>query len=325
MELGWKWEKSWGEGISHWISQCQVSQACNFPSFFGTLESSRYIHKRGRHGGTTPTIFGVKCDRFSMDYQKFIQHLPHLYDDWGEESVSPKSDRFQAVIKQVRGMTTSSVLQLLNWAVECMEVGEVYCEIGCFQGATLIGALLDRTETVAYAVDNFSEFDIDGKNLEQLVQNLTKFDLEENVIFCNQDFEDFFGELRDLKFAEKIGVYFYDGAHDYRSQLLGLLFAIPFLAARALIIVDDSNNGEVQQANWDFIAAHPQCKMLVDLPTAKNGDRTFWNGLQVLSWDIDRGENYTVEELRQQRNEKIIDGIYNLQFGNLEKTEELSI
>ena len=247
-----------------------------------------------------------------MDYQKFIQDLPHLYNHWGEESVSPKSDRFQAVIKQVRGMTTSSVLQLLNWAVECMEAGEVYCEIGCFQGATLIGALLDRTETVAYAVDNFSEFDIDGKNLEQLVQNLTKFELEDNVIFCNQDFEDFFGELRDLKFAEKIGVYFYDGAHDYRSQLLGLLFAVPFLADRALIIVDDSNYGEVHQANWDFIAAHPQCKMLVDLPTTKNGDRTFWNGLQVLSWDIDRDENYTIDELRQQQNEGIIDEIYNL-------------
>ncbi len=261
---------------------------------------------------STEFYLDKKCDRLTMDYQKFIHHLPNLYNNWGEESVSPKSDRFQPVLRQVRGMTTMNVLQLLNWAVECMEAGEVYCEIGCFQGATLIGALLDRTETVAYAVDNFSEFDIDGKNLEQLAQNLTKFELEEKVIFCNQDFEDFFGELRDLKFAEKIGVYFYDGAHDYRSQLLGLLFAVPFLADRALIIVDDSNYGEVHQANWDFIAAHPQCKMLVDLPTTKNGDRTFWNGLQVLSWDIDRDENYTIDELRHQRNEGIIDEIYNL-------------
>jgi hypothetical protein len=44
------------------------------------------------------------------------------------------------------------------------------------------------------------------------------------------------------------GVYFYDGSHDYRSQLLGLLLAVPLLARRALLVLDDGNWPAVRQA-----------------------------------------------------------------------------
>ncbi|MBW4639532.1 MAG: class I SAM-dependent methyltransferase [Gloeocapsa sp. UFS-A4-WI-NPMV-4B04] len=192
-----------------------------------------------------------------MDYQKFIETLPDLYYDWGQKSVRPKSNQFQQVLEQIKGMTTANVMQLLNFAVECMEPNEIYCEVGCFQGSTLIGSLLKHQDTMAYAVDNFSEFDPSGENIEKLAVNLAKFGLDEQVSFCDQDFEEFFFSLRDFDTEDKIGVYLYDGAHDYRSQLLGLLLVKPFLAEQALIIVDDSNWSAVQQANWDFIAAHP--------------------------------------------------------------------
>ena len=38
-----------------------------------------------------------------------------------------------------------------------MEPDEAYCEIGCFQGSSLIGALLDNPGRMAYAVDNFAQ------------------------------------------------------------------------------------------------------------------------------------------------------------------------
>ncbi|MGA7938156.1 MAG: tetratricopeptide repeat protein, partial [Kovacikia sp.] len=164
----------------------------------------------------------------------------------------------------------------------------------------------------AYAVDNFSEFDPAGRNLEKLLQNLEAFHLEEQVLFCNQDFEAFFADLRQLQTVDRIGVYLYDGAHDYRSQLMGLLLAKPFLADRALIIVDDSNWDGVQQANWDFIAAHPQCDLLLDLPTPQNGHPTFWNGLQILSWDRQASHNHDWVSLRQKRKTGLIQAIYNL-------------
>jgi len=86
-------------------------------------------------------------------------------------------------------------MQLLNFAVECMESDEIYCEIGTYRGSTLIGALLNHPERMAYAVDNFSEFDTFGVNLDKLTDNLSNFGLQERY-FCNQDFEEFYVTAR---------------------------------------------------------------------------------------------------------------------------------
>ncbi|GAC1458507.1 MAG: hypothetical protein NVS2B14_02000 [Chamaesiphon sp.] len=91
-----------------------------------------------------------------MDYQTFIQQLPGLYSNWGKSSVQPKCDQFQVVLDRVQGKTTANIMQLLNLAVQCMKPTEFYCEVGCVQGANLIGALLNQTLQLAYAVDNLS-------------------------------------------------------------------------------------------------------------------------------------------------------------------------
>jgi hypothetical protein len=83
----------------------------------------------------------------------------------------------------------------------------------------------------------------------------------------------------------RIGLYFYDGPHDYRSQLIGLLRAEPILADRALIIVDDQNFPAVKQATWDFLAVRKEASLLFELPTPANCHPSFWNGLYVLAWD----------------------------------------
>lgn len=258
------------------------------------------------------------CRSPPMDYTRFIQQLPDLYHDWGRDSIRPKSEQFQAALNQMQGMTTANVMQLLNFAVSCLEPGEVYCEVGCFRGSTLVGALLNQPDRLAYAIDNFSEFDVAGENLEQLTRNLEAFGLADQVVFCNQDFEEFFADLRQLQPSDRIGVYLYDGAHDYRSQLMGLLLAKPFLADRALIIVDDSNWDSVQQANWDFITAHPQCQLLLDLPTPATryigsmAQCSFWNGLQVLSWDAQAAHSLNWDSVQQVRKPALIQAIYNL-------------
>jgi protein O-GlcNAc transferase len=249
-----------------------------------------------------------------MDYQRFIEQLPELYDDWMQETVRPRSDRFQNVFDRVVGMSTTGVLQLLNFAVDCMEPGEVYCEIGCFQGSTLVGALLDHPSQMAYVVDNFSEFDPQGTNEKALNENLENFGMQDQVLFSNQGFEEFFHNLGDLETEDKIGVYLYDGAHDYRSQLMGLLLAQPFLSDRALIIVDDSNWSTVKQADWDFIAAFPQCEMLIDIQTPRNSHPSFWNGLHVMSWDKNRSTPCAWNLLQENREHQIIQAIYQLQI-----------
>ena len=112
-----------------------------------------------------------------MDYQKFSETLPDLYYDWGQKSVRPKSNQFQQVLEQVQGMTTANVMQLLNFAVECMEPNEIYCEVGSFQTATLIAALLEHPDKIAYAVEKFDESDIAKEKFDKLLQHLSTFNL----------------------------------------------------------------------------------------------------------------------------------------------------
>ncbi|MDX2242078.1 MAG: tetratricopeptide repeat protein [Leptolyngbyaceae cyanobacterium bins.302] len=255
-----------------------------------------------------------------MDYQRFLRQLPDCYHDWQKDSIRPKSEKFQQARDRIQGMTTANVMQLLNWAVDCLEPDELYCEIGTYQGTTLIGALLDHPDRMAYAVDNFSEFDPDGTCFAALMQNLNEFGMEEQVYFCNQDFQQFLLELKEINTNDKIGVYFYDGAHDYRSTLLGLLLAKPFLSDRALILLDDANWGTVQQACWDFLAASPEAQVELELLTPVARFPTFWNGIQILSWDRTRTHNYAATSFHDNRQENVVKAIYNLQL--LEQREE---
>jgi predicted O-methyltransferase YrrM len=255
-----------------------------------------------------------------MNYQHFMERLTNLYEGWGTPEVRPKSDRFQAVLARVRGMTSPNVLQLLNLAVEAMEPDEVYAEVGCLQGATLIGALLGTASgRIAYAADNFTEYDRDGSNQAMLLNNLAAFGLQDRVRLRRQDFAEFFLKLRLS--PVKIGVYFYDGAHDYRSHLLGLLLAVPFLAAQALVVVDDSNYPAVKQATWDFLTLRPESRLLLDLPTPGNEHPSFWNGVQVLSWDVCVRNEYDWPTLERMRQPGLLESLRALQFVHL-KTEK---
>ncbi len=255
-----------------------------------------------------------------MDYSRFLQNLPDCYEHWQQDTIHPKAPKFQQVRDLIQGMTTANVMQLLNWAVACLEPGELYCEVGTYQGTTLIGALLDHPDCMAYAVDNFSEFDSDGTCFANLMQNLDDFGLTEQVYFCNQDFQQFWLELQALGTADKIGVYFYDGAHDYRSTLMGLLLAKPLLSDRALIVIDDANWGTVQQAYWDFLSVTPEARLELALATPVARFPTFWNGIHMLSWDRSRQQPDDPEVFAERRDRPVINAIYNLQL--LEQREQ---
>ncbi|MCC3570952.1 MAG: tetratricopeptide repeat protein [Microcoleus sp. PH2017_40_RAT_O_B] len=258
-----------------------------------------------------------------MKYQTFLEHISELYNNWGTPQAEPKSSQFQQIINSLQTTTTANAMQLLNFAVECMSPEEIYCEIGCFQGGSLIGTLLNHSQITACAVDDFSEFDTFGDSSDNLGENLANFNISEQVVFCNQNFEEFFWDLREMQSADRIGVLFYDAAHDYRSHLLALLLSKPFLADSALIVVSNSNWETPRQANWDFIAAHPQCQLLFDFSAPEFSDA--WNGLQVFSWDVvNTSGNYEWSTFQQLGSQAAIQSIYDLQQSDRKKiTAEL--
>jgi protein O-GlcNAc transferase len=201
-------------------------------------------------------------------------------------------------------------MQLLNLAVDCMEPDEIYCQIGIHR-TSLLGAILDHPDCMAYVVDKLSEGQED--KIEQLLESLQRFNLEEQVIFCDQAVEDFWLELREFGIENKIGVYFYHGLPDYRSTLLGLLLTSKFLANQSLIIVAHANSRTVQQATWDFMANNPECQVVLELFNSGKKSSGFGNGLQVLSWDVQRSDRYSVATFQEHRQQPVIQGIQNLQ------------
>lgn len=226
-----------------------------------------------------------------MNLKEFTQALPSLYHNWGQSNLNPRCEEFNRILEDLDGLNTSPILQLLNCALSYLnQEEEVYCEIGCGQGASLIGALWNNPDSCAYAVDNFADFAQPLEILDQLNQNISNFELEDQVTFCYQSFEDFFRELKQLNSPQKIGVFFYDGYDDYHSVLLALFLVKQFLSETALIVISNGNNSLVQQAVLDFELYNPEAKIIFDWRTPKNFDATFWNGYLILSWDLSQKE-----------------------------------
>ena len=96
-----------------------------------------------------------------------------------------------------------------------------YLEVGVFQGLTLISVACVLDENVAYGVDNFAYFDPEKTN-QRIVTERAKMNDLDNIRIINADYEDALENLPEYIGVSKIGTYFIDGPHDYRSQLVCL-------------------------------------------------------------------------------------------------------
>jgi predicted O-methyltransferase YrrM len=193
------------------------------------------------------------------------------------------------------GYSGRSLLSLLQRSVSLCKSDEIYCEIGVFQGLSLISVAAENPEIPCVGIDNFAYFDPDGTN-KQIVLECAKRAGTKNVDLIDLDYEDALERMGEYLQGRKIGVFFVDGPHDYRSQLMCLLLAKPHLSDDAIIVVDDSNYNHVRQANRDFIVTHPEFRLIFEEYTHKHPDNMtsverakaeagWWNGVNVLVRD----------------------------------------
>lgn len=170
-----------------------------------------------------------------------------------------------------------------------------YVEVGVFQGLTLLSVAKEVNNALVYGIDNFAFFDRNGKNLSIVNERTKKLQLS-NVNIINEDYEDALENLATHIGNKKVGVYFVDGPHDYRSQLMCLELIKPFLADDAIIIIDDCNYRHVRQANRDFLFNNKEFKLMFESYTKchplnlndnerKEAEKDFWNGVNVLVKD----------------------------------------
>jgi hypothetical protein len=117
-------------------------------------------------------------------------------------------------------------------------------------------------------------------NRAALEANLERFDVHPTV---------FEGDSLELLRSgvlqgRKVGVFYYDACHDYEPQLEALRLVEPYLAGRALLIVDDSDWTQVHDAVRDYLAAQPRARLLVEVEGEKADRPWWWAGMVVLAW-----------------------------------------
>src|SRR6266540_3813637 len=71
------------------------------------------------------------------------------------------------------------------------------------------------------------------------------------------------------------------GARGRLPHYLALGVAEPWLADRALVVVDDASWPMVARATERYLAAHPGYELLFDLAAEREEDPRWWNGLRV--------------------------------------------
>lgn len=146
-----------------------------------------------------------------------------------------------------------------------------------------------------FGIDNYSQFDPEGKNRSIVETCLSENGLE-NVTLIDLDFEAALLKLPEFIGNREVGVLFIDGPHDYRSQYLCLEFAKPHLARGAVIVIDDTNYDHVSQATTYWLLANPEHTLAFEAITGshpKNLSKCaeakmrekWWNGCQILLHD----------------------------------------
>jgi len=215
-----------------------------------------------------------------VDVDRFVAELPGRFENYPESEL-PTDPRFAEVLEQVPGLARPNNLALINLAASLLEPGESYVEVGTFRGTSLISALLDNDGDFV-GIDDFSMGD---GNREQLDANLERFGLTGRATVVEGDAFDVLpaGALGE----RKVGVYYYDAAHDYRSQVEGLRMVQPWLAPRAMLLVDDTDWEDVGRATRDYVAAQPRARLVLELPGDDEGRPQWWKGMMALGWEAE--------------------------------------
>jgi predicted O-methyltransferase YrrM len=218
-----------------------------------------------------------------VDADRFLRGLPGLFEDY-PRSEQPRDRRLQPVAEEVENLARENNLALLNLAASLLERDEAYVEVGVYHGASLIASMLGNDGRRFVGIDSFGFRDASLENVEA---NLERFGLPRPEILVGDAFELVpGGAIAD----RSVGIWYYDAAHDYESQVEGLRIAEPLLVPGALMIVDDTDWTDVERAMDDYLAEQPRARRILTIEGKSRGLPQWWEGMQVLVWENGGGQ-----------------------------------
>jgi hypothetical protein len=186
---------------------------------------------------------------------------------------------FRDVLDAVPGLAAEQNLALVNLAVSCLEPGESYVEVGTLRGTSLVAALRGNEDKDAVAIDSWQ---MTGGGREVVEANLARFGLPTPTLLEGDAFELLRAGALD---GRRVGVYYWDAAHGHEEQLEGLRLAEPYLAERALLLVDDTDWEQVRRATADYLAGQPRARLVFEARGDDHGHPEWWKGVQAFALD----------------------------------------
>lgn len=224
-----------------------------------------------------------------MDFDGFMSACREQWPAFGDDAAlaaapHPGDRRLASLPRQVEGFATENKLMLLNLAVRHMAPDEVYVEVGAWKGLSLAGAAAGNGDRPIFACDDFSRF---GGTLEALETTIAEHCAPDQVDVHVGDYRDFLSHAPWR--PREVGVYFYDGPHNFRHQIRGLELILPSLADDAVVVVDDTNDRPVAAANRLFTRYVPSMERVLDIRSQSYMHPHWWNGIQVFRWRGDGG------------------------------------
>jgi hypothetical protein len=143
------------------------------------------------------------------------------------------------ILSTIEGMNSPAIQHTLNLATSCLrDTGEAYFEVGCFHGSSLYAASRYNDDIPKYACDIKMTDTLKGTMKH--IENLTFFE------------HDFFTLDMEEELNHKVGVFFFDSRHEYEDLINALTKIEPFLADKAIVVIDDIEFNRTYNACRDF-------------------------------------------------------------------------
>lgn len=210
----------------------------------------------------------------------FLTHsfsLPQrIFDRWNTDIPFLDANRLTSLRKsaKLRKMSTLAVGAVINECVRRMPNDACYLNIGTWMGYSLFAGMAANPEKRCIGVDSFVQF---GGPRSTFLCHFTKLRSASHTFF-DADWR----QYMRTQHTGKIGVLFYDAAHDEESQFDALILSHPLIISGGIIIIDDTNWDHPRNAVQRFLSQTKSYRLVLDQRTAGNCHPTFWNGLMVL-------------------------------------------
>jgi hypothetical protein len=155
-------------------------------------------------------------------------------NDWCFNGSQELQNKWNTLLNNSNGWASAGLLHILNYAVtNCLEGSEEYLEVGTYCGRSLCGAL-DGNTANAQVIDPFELFLPDGLVIyDNWYRTIKKNNIDNRIRLHKTLVEDYQGNM------PPIGIYLYDGDHEYGATYRGLTHMQKYLSDQAVIIVDD--------------------------------------------------------------------------------------